>query len=75
MYYQGVGVPQDINNGKHWLEQAAENGHVEAASLVGQWQQAQALIMTRQQEQHSLKRYQLLIGAVIVAALLLIAFV
>jgi len=75
MYYQGVGVPQDINSGKHWLEQAAENGHVEAASLVGQWQQAQTLITTRQQEQHSLKRYQLLIGAVIVAALLLIIFV
>ncbi|WP_201555837.1 tetratricopeptide repeat protein [Psychrobacter sp. 72-O-c] len=75
MYYQGVGVPQDINSGKHWLEQAAENGHVEAANLVGQWQQAQTLITTRQQEQHSLKRYQLLIGAVIVAALLLIIFV
>lgn len=75
MYYQGIGLPQDINNGKHWLEQAAENGHTEAAGLVGQWQQAQALMTTRQQEQHSLKRYQLLIGVVIVAALLLIIFV
>lgn len=75
MYYQGIGVPQDINNGKYWLEQAAENGHLEAADLVGQWQQAQALITTRQQEQHSIKRYQLLIGVVIVAALLLLIFV
>ncbi|MBP2281345.1 hypothetical protein H4W00_002158 [Psychrobacter sp. PL19] len=75
IYYQGIGVPQDINNGKYWLEQAAENGHVEAASLVGQWQQAQALITTRQQEQHSIKRYQLLIGVIVVVALLLIIFV
>ncbi|MEK6203335.1 MAG: sel1 repeat family protein, partial [Psychrobacter sp.] len=58
MYYQGVGVVQDINNGKYWLEQAAQNGHVEAASLVAQWQQAQALITTQKQEQHSIKRYQ-----------------
>lgn len=75
MYYQGIGVPQDISSGKDWLEQAANNGHTEAASLVEQWQQAQALITTRQQEQHSIKRYQLLIGVVIVGALLLIIFV
>lgn len=75
MYYQGIGVPQDINNGKHWLEQAAKNGHKEAAELVGQWQKAQALITTQQQEQHSVKRYQLLIGVVVVFALLLLIFV
>ncbi|WP_227672299.1 tetratricopeptide repeat protein [Psychrobacter urativorans] len=75
MYYQGIGVPQDINNGKHWLEQAAENGHLEAAGLVAQWQQAQILITTRKQEEHSFKRYQLLIGVVVVGALLLIIFV
>lgn len=75
MYYQGIGVPQDINNGQHWLEQAAKNGHEEAAELVAQWQKAQALITTQQQEQHSIKRYQLLIGAIVVFALLLVVFV
>ena len=75
MYYQGVGVIQDLEIGKHWLEQAAENGHIEAASLVGQWQQAQALISTQKQEQHSLKRYQLLFAVIIVIALLIIILV
>ncbi|TXD98645.1 sel1 repeat family protein [Psychrobacter frigidicola] len=75
MYYQGVGVTQDIETGKQWLEQAAKNGHLEAESLVAQWQQAQMLITTREQEEHSFKRYQLLIAAVIVAAVLLIIFV
>lgn len=75
MYYQGVGVAQDIDNGKYWLEQAAKNGHVEAASLVAQWQQAQALITTKKQEQHSIKRYQLLLAAVLVMAVLILIFV
>jgi len=75
MYYQGVGVAQDLKVGKYWLEQAAENGHVEAASLVGQWQQAQTLINTQKQEQHSLKRYQLLFAVIIVIALLIIILV
>ena len=75
MYYQGVGVIQDLEIGKHWLEQAAENGHIEAASLVGQWQQAQALIINQKQEQHSLKRYQLLFAVIIVIALLIIILV
>ncbi|AAZ19398.1 hypothetical protein Psyc_1550 [Psychrobacter arcticus 273-4] len=75
MYYQGVGVTQDLKIGKYWLEQAAENGHIEAASLVGQWQQAQALITTQKQEQHSLKRYQLLFAVIIVIALLIIILV
>lgn len=75
MYYQAVGVPQDINNGKYWLEQAAENGHLEATELMAQWQQAQMLITTRQQEEHSFKRYQILIAAIVVGALLLIIFV
>ena len=75
MYYQGVGVAQDIDNGKYWLEQAAKNGHVEAASLVAQWQQAQALITTQKQEQHSIKRYQLLLAAVLVMAMLILIFV
>ena len=75
MYYQGIGVPQDMAIGKNWLEQAAKNGHAEAANIVEQWQQAQALITTQKQEQHSIKRYQLLIAVVAVAALLLIIFV
>ncbi|MGO2339219.1 MAG: tetratricopeptide repeat protein [Psychrobacter sp.] len=75
MYYQGIGVVQDIDNGKYWLEQAAENGHTEAAKIVMQWQQAQALITTQKQEQHSTKRYQLLLVAVIVVALLIILIV
>lgn len=75
MYYQAVGVPQDMNNGKYWLEQAAENGHLEATKLMAQWQQAQTLITTRQQEEHSFKRYQILIAAIVVGALLLIVFV
>ena len=75
MYYQGVGVIQDLEIGKHWLEEAAENGHTEAASLVGQWQQAQVLISTQKQEQHSLKRYQLLFAVIIVIALLIIILV
>ena len=75
MYYQGVGVAQDIDNGKYWLEQAAQNGHVEAASLVAQWQQAQALITTQKQEQHSIKRYQLLLAIVIIMAVLILIIV
>ncbi|MBF4488894.1 sel1 repeat family protein [Psychrobacter sp. N25K4-3-2] len=75
MYYQGVGVVQDINNGKYWLEQAAQNGHVEAASLVAQWQQAQTLITTQKQEQHSIKRYQLLLAVVLVVAVLILIIV
>ncbi|WP_350558928.1 tetratricopeptide repeat protein [Psychrobacter sp. CAL346-MNA-CIBAN-0220] len=75
MYYQGIGVPQDIDNGKDWLGQAAENGHLEAASIAAQWQQAQMLITTQKQEQHSIKRYQLLIGVILIAALLLLLFV
>ena len=75
MYYQGVGVAQDIDNGKHWLEQAADNGHAGAASLVQQWQQAEILMTTQKQEQHSTKRYLWLFAAVIVAALLIIIIV
>lgn len=75
LYYRGFGVRQDIQSGRHWLEQAAKNGHNEAATLVAEWQQAQTLIMTRQQEQHSTKRYQWLIIAVIIAAIALIIFV
>lgn len=75
IYYQGVGVTQDLKVGKYWLEQAAENGHIEAASLVDQWQQAQTLINTQKQEQHSLKRYQLLFAVIIVIALLIIILV
>ena len=75
LYYQGVGVPQDMTNGKYWLEQASDNGHMEAANLVRQWEQAQALITTQKQEQHSTKRYQLLFGAVILIALLILIIV
>ncbi|GAA0802657.1 tetratricopeptide repeat protein [Psychrobacter piscatorii] len=75
LYYQGVGVPQDIDSGKYWLEQAADNGHIEAANLVSQWEQAQALITTQKQEQHSIKRYQLLFGAVIIVAVLILIIV
>ena len=75
LYYQGFGLEQDMAMGKYWLEQAADNGHPEAITIDQHWQQAQALIMTKAQEQHSLKRYQLLIAIVIVAALLLIVFV
>ncbi|MBB3107293.1 hypothetical protein FHS24_001810 [Psychrobacter luti] len=75
LYYQGFGVPQDMTNGKYWLEQAAQNGHEEAASLVSQWQQAQTLISTQKQEQHSLKRYQLLFVVIIVVAILIFIIV
>ncbi len=79
LYYQGVGqgfgVEQDMQSGRHWLEQAAKNGHSEAATLLAQWQQAQTLITTREQEQHSTKRYQLLIIVVIIASIALIVFV
>ena len=75
LYYQGFGVPQDMANGKYWLEQAAQNGHEEAASLVSQWQQAQTLISTQKQEQHSLKRYQLLFAMIIVVAILIFIIV
>ena len=34
MYYQGIGVPQDVASGKYWLDKAAENGHPEAANVV-----------------------------------------
>ncbi|MGP5075050.1 tetratricopeptide repeat protein [Psychrobacter celer] len=75
MYYQGLGVAQDIDNGKYWLEQAAKNGHAEAASVLEQWQQAQALITTQKQEQHSSKRYQLLLSAVVMVAILIFIIV
>lgn len=75
LYYQGVGVSQDMDAGKLWLEQAAKNGHPEAAEVVAQWQQAEVLISVQQTEQHSIKRYQLLITAIVIAALLLIIFV
>jgi len=75
MYYQGVGVSQDIDSGRYWLEQAADNGHAEAANLVQQWQQAEVLLTTQKQEQHSTKRYQLLIGAIIAVALLIIVII
>lgn len=72
MYYQGVGVKQDIDNGKYWLTQAAKNGHAEAADLVAHWQQAQDLISTQKREQNSIKRYQILLGAVAVMAILIL---
>ena len=75
LYYQGLGVVQNIDNGRYWLEESAKNGHVEASTVVAQWQQAQTLMMTQKQEQHSFKRYQLLIGAITVAAILLIVLV
>lgn len=75
LYYQGVGVEQDMDRGKYWLEQAAENGHPEAITINKQWQQAQLLIETQKQEQHSFKRYQWLIGIISIAAILLIIFV
>lgn len=75
LYYQGVGVSQDMDVGKLWLEKAAKNGHPEAAEVVAQWQQAEVLISVQQTEQHSIKRYQLLITAIAIAALLLIIFV
>jgi hypothetical protein len=43
--------------------------------LVSQWQQAQALISTQKQEQHSLKRYQLLFAVIIVVAILIFIIV
>lgn len=75
MYYQGIGLSQDIDSGKYWLEQAADNGHAEAANLVQQWQQAEVLLTTQKQEQHSTKRYQILIGAIIAVALLIIVII
>lgn len=72
MYFQGVGVTQDIDNGQYWLAQAAKNGHAEAADLMVHWEQAQDLISTRKQEQHSIKRYQILLGVVVVIALLIL---
>ncbi|MGM8884892.1 tetratricopeptide repeat protein [Psychrobacter sp. 1U2] len=75
LYYQGFGLTQDMAMGKYWLEQAAANGHPEAMIIDKQWQQAQLLMTTKAQEQHSLKRYQLLIGMVVLVALVLIIFV
>ena len=75
LYYQGFGLTQDIDMGRYWLEQAADNGHPEALTINQEWQQAQLLMTTKAQEQHSLKRYQWLIGAIVIAALLLIIFV
>lgn len=75
MYYQGVGVTQDIDNGQYWLTQAAKNGHAEAANLMVHWQQAQELISTQKQEQYSIKRYQILLGVVAVIAILILIFV
>ena len=75
MYYQGIGVAQDMSNGQLWLTQAADNGHAEAAQLVAEWQQAQALMSTQKQEQHSIKRYQLLLAIIGVASLLLMMLV
>ncbi|MGO1400547.1 MAG: tetratricopeptide repeat protein, partial [Moraxellaceae bacterium] len=75
MYYQGIGVPQDVASGKHWLDKAAKNGHPEAANVVMQWQQAQALIATQKQEQHSSKRYMVLFAVVIVMAILILVIV
>ncbi|MGM8899490.1 MULTISPECIES: tetratricopeptide repeat protein [unclassified Psychrobacter] len=75
MYYQGIGVPQEVSSGQYWLEEAAKNGHTEAADLVAKWQQAQTLITSQKQEQHSIKRYQVLVGVVVLGAILLIVFI
>lgn len=75
MYYQGVGVLQDINSGQYWLEEAAKNGHVEATRVVAAWQQAQVLITSQKQEQHSIKRYQILVAVVLVAAIFLVILI
>lgn len=72
MYYQGIGVTQDIENGQYWLTQAAKHGHAEAADLVAHWQQTQDLMSTQKREQHSIKRYQILLGAVAVIAMLIL---
>lgn len=75
MYYQGAYLPQDMTQGQYWLEQAATNGHEEAATLTRNWQRAEALILTQKQEQHSVKRYQILIAVIVVAAVLLFIIV
>lgn len=75
MYYQGVGVPQDIKSGQYWLEEAAKNGHIEAAELVAAWQQARGLIISQKREHHSIKRYQILIAVVLAAAIFLVIFI
>lgn len=75
MYYQGAYLPQDMTQGQYWLEQAATNGHEEAATLTRDWQRAEALILTQKQEQHSVKRYQILIAVIVVAAVLLFIIV
>ncbi|MGP5372433.1 tetratricopeptide repeat protein [Psychrobacter alimentarius] len=72
MYYQGIGVAQDIEKGQYWLTQAAKHGHAEAADLVAHWQQTQDLMSTQKREQHSIKRYQILLGAVAVIAMLIL---
>ncbi|MGP5547323.1 tetratricopeptide repeat protein [Psychrobacter alimentarius] len=72
MYYQGIGVTQDIENGQYWLTQAAKHGHAEAADLVAHWQQTQELMSTQKREHHSIKRYQILLGAVAVIAMLIL---
>lgn len=75
MYYQGAYLPQDMTQGQYWFEQAAANGHEEAAALTRDWQRAEALMLTQKQEQHSVKRYQILIAVIVIAALLLFVFV
>lgn len=75
LYYQGLFVPQDLAVGKFWLEKAAENGHPDALAVQSQWQQAELLLTSQKQEQTSIKRYQVFIAGLVVAAILLVIFV
>jgi|26BtaG_2_1085354.scaffolds.fasta_scaffold03075_2 hypothetical protein len=75
LYYQGLGINQDLTLGKHWLEQAAKNGHPEAQHLVEQWQQVEALTSVQKQDQVSNKRYLLLFVGILVLVLLLVIMV
>lgn len=75
LYYQGLFVPQDLAIGKFWLEKAAENGHPDAIDVQSQWRQAEWLLTEKKQEQTSIKRYQIFIAIVVIAAILLVLFV
>lgn len=74
LYYQGIGVQQDVVSGKHWLDKSAESGHPEAKKLQAQWQHMQWMQDEREQDVKSSKRYLIWAVVVLVFALLVMVF-
>lgn len=54
MYEQGLGTPADLEKARFWYEQAAGQGHEEAAARVADWEARQAA--RRQQAEQVLAR-------------------